>query len=47
MAMTPDEVANLTEAALSDVLAQQLGPFAAVERLRDIADLLEKQSLPN
>jgi hypothetical protein len=45
MGMSPDEVANLTGAALAEIIAQQIGPFGAVERLRDIADALEKQVL--
>jgi hypothetical protein len=46
MGMAPNDVANLTGAALSEILAQQLGPFGAVERMRDMADVLEKQLLP-
>lgn len=45
LGLSSDEVANLSGAALSEVLAQQLGPFGAVERLRDLADTLEKQVL--
>ena len=43
MGMTPDEVANMSGGALAEVLAQQLGSACAVERLRQIADLLERQ----
>ncbi|MCR9178723.1 MAG: hypothetical protein NXH71_00595 [Erythrobacteraceae bacterium] len=41
----PDEASNLLIAALSEVVAQQLGPVRAVERLRDAADVLEAQFL--
>ncbi|AOL23978.1 hypothetical protein Ga0102493_112980 [Erythrobacter litoralis] len=44
MGMSPDEIANLFGAAAAEVLAQQLGPFGAVERLRDIADRCEQQT---
>jgi len=47
MGMAPNDVANLTGASLSEIMAQQLGPFGAVERLRDIADTLENQLLKN
>ena len=45
MALSPDEVANISGAALGTILANMLGPFGAVERMRDIADTLEKQVL--
>lgn len=45
MGAPPDAVANLVGAALGTVLANQLGPFGAVSRLRDLADTLEKQLL--
>lgn len=45
MGMAPDEIANLATAALSEIVAQQLGPFGAVNRLRDAADVLERQLL--
>lgn len=45
MGMSADEVSNLSGAALGEILAQQLGPFGAVERLRDIADRMEQQVL--
>lgn len=45
LGMSPDEIANLFGAAALEVLAQQLGPFGAVERLRQIADVAEKQVL--
>ncbi|MBX7459259.1 hypothetical protein K3152_13480 [Qipengyuania sp. 1NDH17] len=45
MHLSRDEVANISGAALSEILAQQLGPFGAVERLRDLADTLEQQVL--
>lgn len=45
LGMSPDETANLVGAALAEVLGQQLGPFGAVSRLRDMADVLEGQVL--
>lgn len=45
MGMAPDEIANLATAALVEIAAQQLGPFGAVNRLRDAADVLERQLL--
>lgn len=41
----PDEACNLLIAAIAEVVAQQLGPVRAVERLRDVADVLEAQLL--
>lgn len=38
-----DTTANLAGAALGEVLAQSIGPYGAVERLRDIADVMENQ----
>ncbi|SLJ92874.1 hypothetical protein [Novosphingobium mathurense] len=38
--------ADLAGAALVEILCQILGPFAAVERLRDIADRMEVQLIP-
>jgi hypothetical protein len=32
-------------AALVEVVAQQIGPFRAIERLRDAADVLEAQMI--
>lgn len=43
--LSPNDIANLAGSALVEVLAQQLGPFGAVERLREIADVLERQML--
>ena len=43
--LPPDEFCNLIGAALGEVLAQQLGPFGAVTRLRDMADVVEAQLL--
>lgn len=40
-----NDTANIAGAALTEVLAQMLGPFAAVERLRDLADTFERQML--
>lgn len=45
MGMSPDEVANLCGAALTEIIAQQLGPFGAIERLRIMADTFEAQLL--
>ena len=45
MGMAPDEIANLATAAFAEIIAQQLGPFGAVTRLRDAADVLERQLL--
>jgi len=41
----PDDAANLMIAALVEVVAQQVGPIRAIERLRDAADVLEVQFL--
>jgi hypothetical protein len=41
----PDDAANLMVAALVEVVAQQIGPFRAIERLRDAADVLEAQMI--
>lgn len=43
MGMSPDETANLFGAAMLEVLAHQLGPYGAVDRLRSMADVAEKQ----
>jgi hypothetical protein len=41
-----DELTALCTNALIEVLGQQLGsPFAVVERLRDLADIVEAQAL--
>lgn len=40
-----DDAANIAGAALGEVLGQYLGGFGAVNRLRDIADILERQCL--
>lgn len=45
LGMPPETVANLCAAALSEIMAQQIGPMGAVERLRDAADVLERQLL--
>ena len=45
LGMSPDEIANLFGAAAAEILAQQLGPFGAIERMRDIADTCERQLL--
>lgn len=37
--------AALATMALSELLARWLGPVGAVERMRDVADLLERQTL--
>lgn len=38
-----DDAANVAGAAMAEIMARQIGPFAACERLRDIADKCEKQ----
>lgn len=43
--LSPEDTANLAGCALGEVLAQQLNPFGAVTRLRDMADTFEKQLL--
>lgn len=43
--MSPDDATNLAGASLAEIMAQQLGVFGAVNRLRDLADVLEKQAL--
>lgn len=45
LGFSPNDTANLTSAAMVQVLASQLGPMGTVERLRDLADLLEKELL--
>lgn len=45
MAMPPEQVADLCAVALAEIIAQQVGPMGAVERLRDAADVLERQLL--
>lgn len=37
---------SLAAMALSELLAQWLGPVGAIERLRDVADTLESQFIP-
>ena len=39
------DAANVAGAAAAEVIARQIGPFEACERLRDIADNCEKQVL--
>ena len=39
------DAAKISGAAIAQVLAEALGPVAAIERLRDIADLMEGQIL--
>jgi len=39
------DAAKISGAAMAQVLATALGPLAAIERLRDIADLMEAQFL--
>lgn len=40
-----DDAAALAGAALAETLGQLLGPVGAVERLRDLADVFERQLL--
>lgn len=42
--LSPDDTANLAGAALAEVIGQQLGKFGAANRLRDLADILEKEA---
>lgn len=43
--IAPEDGAKVLEAALSESLAAWLGPIDAIERLRDIADIMERQFL--
>jgi len=43
--MSPDDAVNLAGASLAEIMAQQLGIFGAVNRLRDLADVMEKQAI--
>ena len=43
--MTRDEAASTAACALMEALGQLLGPVRAVNRLRDLADLAERQYL--
>jgi hypothetical protein len=43
--LSSDTAAALAGAALTEALGQLLGPVAAIERLRDMADLFEAQCL--
>ena len=38
-----DDISQVVGAAMAEVLAAYLGPLGAVERLRDLADLIERQ----
>lgn len=40
-----EDAAKISGAAIAQVLATALGPIGAVDRLRDIADLMEGQIL--
>lgn len=44
-ALSPDDATAVAGAALTESLAQMLGPVGAVERLRDLADTIERQLL--
>lgn len=41
--MTRDDMAAISSAALIEALGQLLGPMGAVDRLRDLADVMENQ----
>lgn len=41
--LSDDDLCNMAGAALAEVAGQKFGPFAAVERLRQIADVMERQ----
>lgn len=43
--LSTEDTTAIAGAALMEVLGQILGPFAAVERLRDLADTFERQLL--
>ena len=43
--LSAEDTANLAGAALTQVLTQHLGPFGAVNRLRDLADAFERECL--
>jgi hypothetical protein len=43
--LTPEDTASLALAALVEVVGQSLGPIEAIERLRDVADMLERPML--
>lgn len=43
--LSQNDTANLAGAAMGEVLGQTIGPFAAVERMRDIADRMEAQMI--
>lgn len=43
MDLSPDILCNLAGAALAQVLGAELGPVGAIERIRLIADQLERQ----
>ena len=38
-----EDISQVVGAAMAEVLAAYLGPLGAVERLRDLADLIERQ----
>lgn len=44
LALDSDETVALAGAALSEVMAQHLGVFGTVERLRNMADVFEQQA---
>jgi hypothetical protein len=43
--ISKSDAAKISGAAMAQVLATALGPIAAIERMRDIADLMEAQLL--
>lgn len=43
--LSSDDVVAIASSALSEILAQNLGVFGTVERLRDLADVFERQAL--
>ena len=43
--ISKNDAAKISGAAIAQVLAEALGPIGAIERLRDIADLMEGQLL--
>lgn len=43
--LSPDDRVALASMALPEFIAQQVGGFAAVDQLRNVADLMERQVL--
>jgi hypothetical protein len=41
--LSPEDTAAIAGASLGQLLTHQLGPFGAINRLRDLADVFERQ----